>query len=96
MLNAFLDTGNKLVEPYSKKSIVLVDYDKIKNFELDKPIFVPYSSLNNHGLLTCYKGLKLELNGKVFDKFFVGVSDEKFYIDGIDCILNCKVMEGLE
>ena len=93
--NAFLDTGNKLSVPYLGKSIVLVDKNKISNIKTEDPIYVPYNSLNNHGLLECYKCLRLEIDGKYFDKFLVGVSNEKFYIDGIDCIINNSVMEGL-
>lgn len=94
-VNAFLDTGNKLSDPYSNKSIVLVHEDMIKGDSSMKPIFVPYNSLNNHGLLRCYKALRIEIDGKSFDKFLVGVSRENFFIDGIDCIINNKVMEGL-
>ncbi len=94
-LNAFLDTGNKLKDPYTNKSIILVDKEKIKEVRVRSPVYVPYNSLNNHGLLTCYKGYKLEIDGMSFDKFLIGVSDEHFYMDGIDCILNNIVMEGL-
>ncbi|MGN1370953.1 MAG: sigma-E processing peptidase SpoIIGA [Candidatus Coprovivens sp.] len=95
-LNAFLDTGNKLKDPYSNKSIILVDKIKIKDLNVRSPVYVPYNSLNNHGLLTCYSGFKLEIDGKTFDRFLVGISDKNFYIDGIDCILNSIVMEGLK
>lgn len=93
-LRAFLDTGNKLIDPYSNKSIILIHKDKIDTSDL-MPIYVPYNSLNNHGLLTCYKGLKIEIDGKVCDKFLLGVSNENFFIDGVDCIINSQVMEGL-
>lgn len=95
IFNAFLDTGNKLKVSYLNKSIVLVDKEKIIDIKMNNPIYVPYSSLNNHGLLECYKCLKLEIDGKIYDRFLLGVSDEKFYIDGIDCIINNSVMEGL-
>ena len=95
VFNAFLDTGNKLKVPYLDKSIVLVDKDKVVDIGMKNPIYVPFSSLNNRGLLECYKCLKLEMDGKYFDKFLIGVSDEKFFIDGIDCIINNCVMEGL-
>ena len=94
-LNAFLDTGNKLKDPYSDKSIILVDKEKIKGVEFKNPLYVPYNSLNNHGMLTCYKCLKLEIDGMSFDRFLIGISNEKFYMDGIDCIINNHVMEGL-
>lgn len=95
VLNAFLDTGNKLKDPYSNKSIILVDKKKIDDIKVRSPVYVPYNSLNNHGLLTCYKGFKLEIDGRCYDKFLIGISDEHFYMDGIDCILNNTIMEGL-
>lgn len=95
LLNGFLDTGNKLQDPYSNKSIVLVDKSKVIDLNVRSPVYVPYNSLNNHGLLTCYKGFKLEIDGLVCDKFLIGVSDERFYMDGIDCILSSTIMEGL-
>ena len=95
-VNAFLDTGNKLYIPYLGKVIVLVDRDKIKNIGLDKPIYVPFNSLNNNGLLECYKCKCLEIGGRYYDRFLLGISNEKFYMDGIDCIINNSVMEGLK
>ncbi len=95
VVNAFLDTGNKLNVPYLGKSIVLVDKDMLNNINVSNPIYVPYNSLNNHGLLECYKCLKLEIDGKCSSKFLLGVSEEKFFMDGIDCIINNSVMEGL-
>lgn len=94
-VSAFLDTGNKLKDPYSNKSIVLIDKEKVGDVKIDNPLYVPYNSLNNHGLLTCYKGFRIEIDGKSFDSFLVGISDEHFYMDGIDCIINNKIMEGL-
>ena len=95
IVNAFLDTGNKLEIPYLGKSIVLVDKECLDDVKINNPIYIPYNSLNNHGLLECYKCLKLEIDGKMFDKFLLGVSNEKFFMDGIDCIINNSVMEGL-
>ncbi len=95
-VNAFLDTGNKLKDPYSRKSIILLDKNKISDINIRSPIYVPYNSLNNHGLLTCFKALRLEINGKSIDKFLVGISQEKFFIDGIDCIISSSIMEGLK
>ena len=95
-VNAFLDTGNKLYVPYLGKSIVLVDHEVLDNFNMSNPIYVPYNSLNNKGMLECYKCLKLEIGGMVYDKFLLGVSKEKFFMDGIDCIINNSVMEGLK
>lgn len=93
--NAFLDTGNKLKDPITGKSIVLIDKKVIKD-DIDNYWYVPFNSLNNHGLLKCYKGDKLIINNKCFYNFLVGISDNDFFIDGINCIINNNVMEGLK
>lgn len=94
-VNAFLDTGNKLNDPYTNKSIILVMKEKLKDIKIRSPIYVPYNSLNNHGLLTCFKAQKIIIDGKECDKFLVGISEENFFIDGIECILNNRIMEDL-
>lgn len=95
-VQAFLDTGNQLKDPYSNKSIVLLHEDKIDKSKKYTKLYVPYHSLNHQGLLTCCKALKLEIDGKCCEQFLVGLSTENFFIDGIDCIINNRVMEGLK
>ena len=95
-LNSFLDTGNKLKDPYTNKGIILVDYHKIKSVvQIRSPIYVPFKTLNNKGILKCIKPLNIEIDGKVFTNYLIGLSEDKFSIDGIDCILNYKLLEEL-
>lgn len=94
-VNAFLDTGNKLNDPYSNKSIILITKDKLKDIKIRSPIYVPYNSLNNEGLLTCIKADKIVIDGKENSEFLVGISNKNFFMDGIDCIINSRIMEGL-
>lgn len=94
-LSGFLDTGNKLKDPYSNKNIILINKSVLGGVNLLKPIYVPYNSLNNHGLLKCFKANKIIIDGKENDNFLVGVSETEMFIDGIDCILNISLMEGL-
>lgn len=94
-LSGFLDTGNKLKDPYSNKNIILVNKNVLGDFCVCNPIYVPYNSLNNHGLLECFKVNKIVIDGKENSDFLVGISEEKMFIDGIDCILNTSLMEGL-
>lgn len=95
-VNAFLDTGNKLNDPYSNKSIILITKDKLKDVRIRSPIYVPYNSLNNEGLLTCIKADKIVINGKENKEFLIGISNNNFFMDGIDCIINNRIMEGLK
>lgn len=95
-VSGFLDTGNKLKDPYSNKNIILVNKNLLSDIKLLNPLYVPYNSLNNHGLLECFKVNKIVIDGKENSDFLLGVSEEKMFIDGIDCILNVSLMEGLK
>lgn len=94
-ISGFLDTGNKLSDPYSNKGIILVN-KLIINYEVNNVVYVPYNSLNNHGLLKCFSPYKVVIDGKENSNLLIGISDNKFFIDGIDCILSTKVMEGFK
>ena len=90
-----MDTGNNLVDPYKKRPIILVNYEKIKKYITNKKeLLVPYNSINNNGLLRCIKVLKIEIDNKEYKNVLVGLSMNNISIDGIDCILSQKVLEG--
>ena len=91
-LNAFLDTGNKLIDPYSFKPIILIDENIIKSYK--KYVLVPYKTCNNSGLLKCIKARKMYINGIGIRKnFLIGLTDS-INIDGINCIFNERLLEG--
>jgi len=94
-LNAFLDTGNKLMDPITGKAIILVEKEHLKDLKIHRPIYVPYNSLNHHGLLKCIAPKSIEIEGVTSKNYLIGISEEKFHIDGIDCILNSKCLEDL-
>jgi len=88
--NAFLDTGNKLIDPIFKYPIILIN-----NNELEGNILVPYKTINNESILRCLKGDNLYINNKKINKkFLVGISNN-INIDGVDCIFNERLMEGI-
>ena len=92
-VNAFLDTGNKLIDPYSKKAIVLVSKKKIR--VLNNPLLVPYNTISEHGLLECYSVLKIYIHKVGYRrKVLIGLIDE-VGIEGADCILNSKLLERI-
>lgn len=90
IINAFLDTGNKLKDPYSFKPIILVN----KKLILEEGyIYVPYSSCNYSGILKCIKADRIYIDGLGYRKnFLIGLSDS-IKIDGVDCILNELLLE---
>ena len=91
-LTAFLDTGNKLVDPYFNKPIVLVYKDVLKKFIPKNIIYVPYNSLNNSGILKCFAIKKLIIkNVGEFKNLLIGISEDDFLINNVSVILNQKI-----
>ncbi len=92
LLNGFIDTGNKLKDPVTKKYIIILN----KNiYQAKNPLYVPYKSIDNNGLMKCFAIKYVEINQQKFNNYLIGVSDKKINLDGIDCILNYKLMEDL-
>ena len=88
-LTGFLDTGNKLSDPYKHRPVIVID-KRIK-CHLDSYIYVPYKSLNNTSVLKCIKVDKIIIDKHLFKNYLVGFSKDKIQIDGVDCILHSKM-----
>lgn len=92
IINAFLDTGNNLIDPYKKRPVILVNYNAIKKYITDeKQLLVPYNNINSEGLLRCFKPKNIIINDKEYSNILIGLSFNKIYIDGVDCILNNNI-----
>ena len=94
-LKGFLDTGNKLFDPITNKPIILVQKGLIQE-EKEKIYFVPFHSLGNNNLLKCFKPEYVEIEQKKYKNYLIGISDKKFSMEGVECILNNKMMEELK
>ena len=92
----FIDSGNKLIDPVTNKYIIIINKKLAKNCLHNKnPLYVAYKTLNKEGILECFKIKKLIVGEKVYKNYLVGISNNNFYLDGIDCLLNYKLMEDL-
>ena len=87
----FIDTGNCLKDPYFNKSIILID----NNINIDKPILVPFKTINNNGFINCFKPDKLIINNKLFSNYLIGISNKKINLEGCNCILPNTLLEEL-
>ena len=92
---SYLDTGNKLEDPYKKRPIILLNKDLLKlDYDNHRLLLVPYDTLNNHGLLKCIVPKSIYIQGIGFrNNFLIGISNEEILIDGVDCILSPKLLE---
>lgn len=96
IMTGFLDTGNKLRDPITNKPIILVNKKKLKGcINIRSPMYVPYNALNHHGLLLCIKPKYIVVNEKKLTNYLIGLSDENFKLNGIDCLLNYQIREDI-
>lgn len=93
LLEAILDTGNHLVDPYKKRPIILIDREI--NYNKKRPIYVPYKALNTTGIIKCILPDKVIINNKEFKNCLIGLSKDKFSLNGASCILPNKFKEDL-
>ena len=95
-LNAFLDTGNKLREPFSDMPVIIVDKSKL-NIDLDeqKIRLIPVTTVNGTDMLKSFKPDKIIIkssSGKeVIENAYIAFSDnisDKNY----SAILNSSIL----
>ncbi len=90
-LEGFIDTGNRLVSPIKKESIILVNL----SLEMKQVIYVPYKALNTTGVIPCIRPDKILINEQEFHHCLIGISKDKFSINGMECILPNQFKEAL-
>jgi len=88
LFNGFLDTGNELVTPFSNKPVILID----KDIKTDYFFYIPYKCVKGNDLIKCVQGI-VEISG-VKKQAVIGMMKDKIKIDGVDCLLNKKILEG--
>ena len=91
-LNGFIDSGNRLRCPVTKKYIIILANGV---YDGDNPMYVPFTGVNKTGLLKCFSIKFIEINKQKFKNYLIGISDGDINIEGSDCILNGKLMEDL-
>ena len=88
-LIGYLDTGNTLT--YYKKPVVILNKDIIKD---DFNLFIPFNTIDKNGILRGFKAnIQIEQLG-TFKNIIVGISNDKFHLEGADIILNSKLWEA--
>ena len=76
------------------QKVILINR-KILNADLKNksPIFVRYNALNTSGIIECFKPEKVQINNNIIPDILLGISDNEFKMENIDCILNNQIKE---
>ena len=82
-LEGFIDTGNRLISPIKKESVILVNL----KLDMKQVIYVPYKALNTTGVIPCIRPDKIVINEREFHHCLVGISKDRFELNGMECIL---------
>ena len=94
--NGFIDSGNKLRDPISKKYVIITSKKLLSSYiNIRSPMYVPYKALNKYGLIECFKIKYLKINKQIFTNYLIGISNDEFNINGSDVLLNYKLMEDI-
>ena len=94
--NAFLDTGNRLYDPYKHRPIVIVCSNQIK-VDYVNSILVPYKTASGNSVLKCIVVDKIVIdNHYEVSRVLVGVSNKSFDIEGVDMLLHSDLIGGIK
>lgn len=91
-LTGFIDSGNNLT--FKRKPVILIDKRKFIYENMNYQI-IPYQVVNKIMMLKIYKCDKVIINSKEFKNIYLGISEDKINIDGVDVLLNNKLMEDI-
>ena len=89
---AYMDSGNVLVDTLTKKIVILIDKRKLL-FNIKEFRLIPYMGVSGSNMIKVVKIDKLIFNDKEYSNILLGIMD-KIVIDGVDVILNRKLLEG--
>lgn len=88
----YIDSGNTLT--FKGNPVILVN-KKIVSFLKDNYKVIPYKVVNKIMMLKIYKCNMVIINNHIFNNIYIGISEDDFNIDGVDVLLNNKLMEEL-
>lgn len=95
-LIGYLDTGNTLVDPYSKRVVIITNSKEFKNIVKNNMFYyIPYKSVNEEGVIKCFRVNMVYIeNIGIKKNVVVGVVDEKLKSGKVEVLLNNLLMEG--
>lgn len=92
-LIGYLDTGNSLT--YKKRPVIILNKDIKLDLHNEQFIYVPFATVNGNGIMKCIKLKEVLINNKIFKNIYLGISNDKFYLNDSDIILNTNLKEEI-
>ena len=86
----YIDSGNTLT--FKGNPVILINKEKINIGSCEYKI-IPYKVVNNILMMKIYKCNKVIINNHVLKNIYLGISESDFNIDGVDVLLNNKLLE---
>ncbi len=90
----FLDTGNKIIDPYRGYPVILLNNNLLKQ-TIDKYILVPYYTVNGSSLLKCFRPDNIYINDNICKKKCLVALVGNTILCDCDLILNSKLLERI-
>lgn len=95
-INGFIDSGNKLRDPLTKKNVIILNKKLVQsNINIRSPMYVPYKALGKSGLIECFKIKYVKINDKILTNYLVGLSTDSFNLNGSDALLPASLWEEI-
>ena len=95
IVNAYLDTGNNIIDDISLKPVIIVDKSVLKDIKITKFHYINVKVLNEVILLKCINIKAIEINNILIRNVALGISESMIGIDGINCLLNNKLRKDI-
>ena len=95
-VTGFLDTGNKLIDPITKKPIILVSKSKLKGLnKIRSPMYVPVKTISGSDIIECYKPDNILIDNNLIKNYLIGKCKTNIKMEGIDCLLNNQLINKI-
>ena len=109
VLNAKIDTGNLLKEPFSNLPVIVVkkseinllipEFNIFENIENQNEIkklkvrMIPFKTVSATGILPAFNPEYVVLKGNLKKQAYVAVCSDEYFSEGISCLVNPEILD---
>jgi len=95
-LVALIDTGNSLIDIYTGKQVIIVDFMTAEEIFGDvsslAPILLPYSTVDGEGMISAYKCNRIKVNNREIGTALIAVTDKIINDSDYRAIVNPQIL----